>query len=339
MSANHNRPTAQVYDLRPAHLRRVLERTEPAATQPGQIIDDLADAVEAIHACANLAGFSERPRALLIALASAARTSGTGYVALFDKDLADLQGCATKTVQRQRADYLREARKLNFDLVEIIEGEFDQEAGTHKPTLYKFHVGAVIERIVIEARATAGWADLDRKRQRETIARAAARVYEEIPEAPVRRRKRRGTRPAVKEIKTCRTIINTNLAKLRTRLAELSSAEQARLLEGDGELVKWWLEVRAEMDALCNLNSAQASEHSQLEGDGGQVVHHPPVGDSSAAEPTSEAAALFDRVIERARAPAICRVEIELHATETLPSDEELEAEAIRVEACGGLQP
>jgi hypothetical protein len=109
--STHPAPSAKVYDLRPADLTRFVARqSHEPAVQSAAVLDDLADAIEAIHACANLAGFSERPRSLIFALASFTRARSGDYVELFDEELAQMQNCSTKTVCRQRAAYLREAR-------------------------------------------------------------------------------------------------------------------------------------------------------------------------------------------------------------------------------------
>src|SRR5205085_9124025 len=116
---------AQVHDIAPAQFRRMV-KTQGAGPRPAaSILDDLADCVEAVHQLANLAGFSERPRAFVLALSSAARSRENSQVELFDEELARLQKCSVKTVQRQRADYFAEARRARLDLVEIVEGEFD----------------------------------------------------------------------------------------------------------------------------------------------------------------------------------------------------------------------
>lgn len=122
--------TATVYDLTPAQLQRTVARKSgdpPSAAASFSICDDLADGIEAVHQCANLAGFTERPRAFILALATAAHSHNTDSIELYDAELAELQGCSKRTVQRQRDDYLRESRAKNFDFVEIIEGAFDKE--------------------------------------------------------------------------------------------------------------------------------------------------------------------------------------------------------------------
>ena len=111
-----------------------------------------------------------------------------------------------------------------------------------------------------------------RRRQREAIRRAAERVYDEIPEAPPRRRKRKRPRLAAAEVETHRKAADTHLRYLAQHLPP---AEAERLLDDPGELRQWWLEVRAEMNALCGVNSPQPSDGSHVDKGGGQIVHPP----------------------------------------------------------------
>ena len=134
-----------------ASLRRTLE-AQQAGAQAASIVDDLADGVEAVHQLSNLAGFSERPRAFVFALATAAHKTGGDFVEPFDEELAELQGCSTRTVRRQRKDYLRESRARRFGFVEVIEGDYDKDANQNAPTRYRFHVGGQIAEAVGLAR-------------------------------------------------------------------------------------------------------------------------------------------------------------------------------------------
>jgi hypothetical protein len=124
--------TAKVFDITPAHLRRSLQSRE--AAQTATILDDLADGIEAVHQLANLARFSERPRALIFSIATAAHKAGEDFTELYDAEVAELQGCSERTVRRQRADYLKEARERGFGFVEIIEGDYSRDAGKNAPT-------------------------------------------------------------------------------------------------------------------------------------------------------------------------------------------------------------
>jgi hypothetical protein len=302
----------------------------PAADSQFSIVDDLADGIEAVHQCANLAGFSERPRALIFALASAARSRHNEAIELYDEELADLQNCSTKTVQRQRADYLGESRQKKFDLVEIIEGTYDKTRNRNEPTLYRFHLGNIVERIVLEARASKHWHESDRRKQRDAIKRAAELVYEDIPEAPPRRRKKKRARLATAEIQTCQKIIKTKFDSLKDIASKLPPNVREQLLnaEDPGELIQWWLELRAEMDDFFNVDSSQGDDEKEDSKGGGQVVHPDETVKTViyGKSRITTGPGLFEILIaddpdELKRVPAFAQAFREMEATPELPDD------------------
>src|ERR1700749_2673529 len=206
--------TAKVTDSAPAQLRQQVER-EQVRQAAASITDDLADGIEAIHQLSNLAGFSERPRAFIFALASAAHNVGAEFVELFDDELAEVQGCWTKTVQRQRPDSLTESKSRRFGFVEVIEGEYDKGEGKNVPTRYRFHVGGQIAEAVALARRAEGWQGMSRKRQRDEIARACEEVFHTIPDARRQGRKKKRPRLAEDEIETCLKVAASKLQRAR----------------------------------------------------------------------------------------------------------------------------
>ena len=343
MSANPQR-TAQAFDVAPARVLSLVERQAGADTST--VADDLADGVEAVHQIANLAGFSQRPRAFILALATAAHSRGAASVELFDAELAELQNCSDKTVQRQRADYQSEVLRLRtIDLVGIEEGEYDRVNDAHAPTRYTFHLAGTVERIVADARSDPRWHELDRKGQRELLKQAAARAYELIPDSKRKRRRRKRPRLAAALLETHRKSIDTHMRKLREVAARLPAAERERLFDDPGELREWWLKVRAEMDELCGVDSPQTVTSNDLRGDSGHFVHHPLAEDSEPAEPDPAAVAAWERLTDRLSQSAVRTVEVELQPPEYPPGeltyevDEDAlrEAEAVRAEGCGEL--
>jgi hypothetical protein len=342
MSA-HPQPAAKLYETTPARMFSLVERNGVAVEgATATVADDLADGVEAIHQIANLAGYSERPRAFIMALASAAH--GRASVELFDEDLATLQGCSTKTVQRQRADYVRESRRLRtVDLVGIEEGEFDREQNRHAPSRYTFHLAGTVEAVVADARSDPRWHDLDRKAQRDLLKQAAARAYDLIPDATRKRRNRPRPRRASAVVETHRKAADTYLRKLREVAAHLPEAEREILFDFPGELREWWLKLRAAMDVLCGVDSSQPVNLNGLDGGGGQIVHHPRGDVSEGVEPSPEDVATWDRLEGRlASASSIRTVEVELRPPDgeliyVPDEDAMIEAEAIRAEGCGEL--
>jgi hypothetical protein len=341
--------TATVYDFTPAQFRRTTNK-QASEPLPAGILDDVADGIEAIHQCANIAGFTERPRAFIFALATAAHSHGQDQLELYDKELAELQNCSTKTVQRQRADYIREAKTKDFDLVEIIEGDYDKTEGEYEPTRYRFHIGDVIGQIVAEARSSKFWHESDRRKQREAVKRAAQVIHDEIPRSESRSRKKRRPRLATSEIETCQKVAQTKLRRMKELAAKLPPQTRAALMnaEDPGQLYQWWLELRGEMDDFFGVNSSQSIEVKENNRDSGQFVHHPPavavdtepeiqgatvegsegaglVSDSSLVNTWTEPEELPDwwtALEDRLNAPPIRRVEVELHPPDPPPGDE-----------------
>lgn len=274
---------ANVLDMPAAQLKRELEReaTAPAGQLQHGIVEDMADGIEAMHQFMNLAGFKDRDRAraLVLALATAALSKGTDHTALYDDELAELQGCHVRTVRRQRADYLRESQARDFSPVEAIEGEYYMSEQKYKPTLYKFHLAEAIELAVTDARASKHWHETDRRAQREAIKLAAAEAYWTIPGAAIRRRTRKRPRAALAEIKTCQKVIMTKLERLKDIASKLPANQREELLDAaePGELYRWCEEMHAEIEALQQFDSAQSTERWQLEGGTGQLVRYPPL--------------------------------------------------------------
>jgi hypothetical protein len=311
MSAEPNR-TVKVYETTPARLLSLVEREAGGAG--ATVFDDLADAVEAVHQIANLAGYSERPRAFILALATGAHSRGSASVELYDEELAAMQNCSTKTVQRQRADYVRESRRLRtVDLVGIEEGEFDRDQNRHAPSRYTFHLATTVEAVVADARSDPRWHEFDRKAQRDLLKQAAARAYDLIPDGTRKGRKRPRPRLAAAVVETHRKAADTHMRKLREVAAQLPEAERERLFDDPGELREWWLAVRAEMDILCGVASPQPLTDKHLDRAAGHFVHHPPEEDSAMVEPNPEDEAVWDRLEERlAGASSVRTVEVEL---------------------------
>lgn len=271
-------PSARVLDFNPGALRHAVEGSKVEA-QPAGIFADVADGIEAIHQLCNCAGFSERPRAFIFALASAAKTNGTDRVELFDAELADLQGCSERTVQRQRTDYKLEASRLRFGMIEIIDGDFDKSQNKYAPTLYRFAHPEAVEQIVASARTAEGWQESPRKSQRAAIKRAAKERYRLIPDARSKARKPRRNRLATAEIETCKKIIKTKLESLKDKTERLPEAVREQLMNPDesGDLLNWWLNVRAEMDAFFGIDGAQVTVPVEDDTHTRQLVGYPPV--------------------------------------------------------------
>lgn len=215
-------------------------------------------------------------------------------------------------MQRQRAAYRRESKARHFDPVEIIDGEFNHGTGKNDPTLYRFLLAGAVEQTVTAARAAEGWAEMSRRAQREEIKRAAEAAYDLIPDAVLRRRKQRRARPAAAEIDTCRKVIETKLARLKDKASKLPERERERLMSAEepGELVKWWLELRADMDKFLKLNSPQEADAEEVDEGGGQFVHPP--SPEEAPEPGPEESAAWAKLEAQLTEPRVRRVEVDV---------------------------
>jgi hypothetical protein len=318
-----------------AQLER--EAAAPAEQSAHSIVEDMADGIEAIHQFMNLAGFKDRDRAraFVLALSTAALSKSSDHVALYDEELAELQGCDPRTVRRQRADYLRESQARHFAPVEVIEGQFDISEQKYKPTLYKLHLVEAIVQAVTDARASKHWHETDRRAQREAIKLAAEDAYWTIPGAAIRRRDKKGPRAALAEIKTCQKVIKTKLERLKEIASKLPAGQREELLDAaePGELYRWCEEMRAEIEALQQFDSPQSIDEPQVKRDTGQVVRYPPPADRSDELPdepkaSEAAAATWERLEERLTTPAVREVEIALRSSEWPPRQaDELEEE------------
>ncbi len=269
--------TAQVLDFKLGALRRTVEGDKTAA-QPAGIFADMADGIEAVHQLAACADFSEPVRGFVLALASAAKSDDSDRVELFDEELAELMGCSARTVQRRRADYKVEASRSRFSPVEIIEGIYNVTEKKFEPTLYHFAVAAPIEQIVTVARGSEGFDTATRKAQRAAIKRAAAERFRTIPDVRTKARKQRRSRQAAAEIETCKKIIRTKFESLKGETGKLPEAVREQLMNPaqSGDLLAWWLDVRAEMDSFFGLDSAQPVDRAEDNRHTRQSVGYPP---------------------------------------------------------------
>ncbi len=319
---------ATVYDIAPAQLRRMKE-AEACEPQPDPaILADLADGVEAIHCLANLAKFSNRPRAFVLALASVAHTRDRAEVELCDKELAALQNCSVKTVQRQRAEYFEEVKRTKFDLVEIIEGDLvktlDGDGSViykNNPTRYRFHIAGAVEKIITRARASSQWHQSDRRKQRNAIACAARVVFDEIPRGHSLTRAGRNPRLATAEIETCLKVAAAKLKRAQQIAGKLPTRTRAALLdEADPrQLRQKWLEMRAAMDAFFDAPS-QMVEETRVDKGTGQVVQSMTGDEEAEAEANADDLVVWNRTFGHLSAPPVERRTVSLRPPpQTLP--------------------
>ncbi|MFL6228923.1 MAG: hypothetical protein ACJ741_09095 [Pyrinomonadaceae bacterium] len=334
---------ATVYDYTPSQLLRALEEHAPAreCSASCNVVADMADGIEAAYQLMSLAGFTERPRAFVLTLASAAFTMSSDCIELFDDELAELQNCSTKTVQRQRRDYLRESKARHFIPVEVLDGEFNQQKGKNDPTRYRLLVREHVERCVRGARDTNGWNEMSRRTQRQQIKRVAQEVYVTIPNTSLKRRKQRRARTAVAEIETCLKVIETKLKSLKNKATKLPARERERLMSADepGKLILWWLPVRADVDTFLNLNSRQPSEWEEVSERGRQLVRALPLGPEKHSDPDPDSTAAWRQIEDRLTSPQIRTVDVPLYRADlgSAVKDVKQSESEVSMEFDGGL--
>jgi hypothetical protein len=138
---------------------------------------------------ATLAGFDEVPRSFIRGVAGAIERDKQGKgkeTPIPDERLAELMNCHVKTIQRQRKAYLKQEQELNFSVLKITEGEYDQKKKKNGTTRYQFLIGNQAAQVVEQARTSPLWA----RDQFEAIREAAKEVFGDITEAPLAGRKR-----------------------------------------------------------------------------------------------------------------------------------------------------
>ncbi len=74
----------------------------------------------------------------------------------------------------------------------------------------------------------------------------------------------------------------TKLERLKEIAAMLPSGQREQLLDAEepGELYRWCEQMRAELEVVQNLNSAQVTDEQQVKKGTGQVVRYPPQADT-----------------------------------------------------------
>jgi hypothetical protein len=322
--------TATVHDLTPARLRRLVEQQETTAAAHG-IFADMADGVLVAQEMLNLWGY-EWDEAKFALLIIGLCGDSDEPVAMFDPELAEHARCTDRTIQRWRKAHLQKVRLLKSGPLIIKEGEYDAGHQRYARTTYAIvpELRAAIARAVAEARALPDYAT-DR---RAALQRTAKENYRDLPDVPPpgRRRSPRSSRrsPAVQHLNRAKKA----LERSKTALKELNDLQRAAVFACEGKDMRSTLEaMKAEIAQLlstipANDDSAQVDDmHDKMSG-------IPPVPEHTPADVEN-----FERQMARAvGAPAVRSVALELVPPDPpprVPSCEELEADAIRAEACG----
>jgi hypothetical protein len=321
--------SAKVYDFTPEAFRRTLDRSQSAGEErAAAVADDMADGILALDCALTLAGFSYQARQLTLSVVLARRLT-----------------CADRTIRRWRAAHIKEARAKRFSLIKVEECEYNPERQRYEKAAYSFTAAEYVNTVVAEARAS----ELYQTDRRGAVERAAEEHYDEIPDAPPRARRRKPRRAP--SVKVERAFMNAarSVEKGRRALQDLSADSRLALLAGNqGEelrhtLLKLQADIFEVLEGFPQENSPQGAEGEEVDRGYRTFCPVPPLCPAPPQEePRAEDMAVWEEIERRAAGePRVRSSELELRPpwelqTNNMP-EEEMEAEAIRAEACGEL--
>jgi hypothetical protein len=331
--------STKVYDYTPEAFRRALLEAEQPDEDASTFtaLEDMADGVLALDFALTFAGFGYQARQLVHSIVGLV---GSGTLVAYDKDVAKHLVCSDRTVRRWRAAHIREARRVRFSLLEIVEGEYDAGKKLYEETAYRFTGASYVNAVVAAARAS----EMYQTDRRAAIERAAEEQYGDIPDAPARRRTRKPRRAPGVKVERAFSNAARNVEKGRQALQDLGDeSRQALLVSSQGEeLRRTLLKMQADLKGIIE-NVTQTRDAEEV--DGGYRTFFPAPAECpapSTVEPRAEDVATWAEIERRAGGePRVRSRELELRPpwglqTRTAP-EEEMEAEAIRAEASGEL--
>ena len=319
---------AQVLDHTPDSFRRALDRRRRPAgeVQAPALLEDVTDGILALDFALSFAGFSYEARQLTLSVAGLIGGGG-GRLEKYDKELAGHVNCSDRTIRRWRAAHVKETKAKKFSLLYIEEGEYTGRKRYEK-TAHSLNpaVAPYLDAVVAEARAS----DLYESDRREAFERAAEEHYHEIPDAPPRMRRRKPRREP--SVKVAQAFLNAarSVEKGRQALQDLSEDSQSALLEGpQGEGPRQTLlKLQADIGEILESLPQPAEAREVGRGLGHFVL-------TLSDEPDTEDVAAWEEVERRAAGSPLVVTQDLIFSPP--PSEEELEAEAIRAEGCRKL--
>ncbi len=330
--------TATVHDFTPGAFRKKFARTQaqtdtPPSADAQSIFSDMADGVLALDYGLTFAGFEYEERQLITSIAGLVGDASAER-AVCDEEVAEHLKCATRTVRRWRAAYMKKSQSLNFGFLEIIEGEYIAAEKRFKPTSYKFTDDAreYVEQTVAEARRSG---EYERNRG-AAMEKAAKEHYEDVPQAPPYvERKNKPRRATTLQIERNFVNAKNNFTKGRNALGDMG--ERSRnifLATAQGEEVRaLLLQMQQEIAGLLqdfpqtvdgvdvdytpDILSNPFGVSDPVESESASTSQNPATSSDGSENPATrvrpsssytrtqdlEAAAIFDRFDERLRAP------------------------------------
>lgn len=347
---------AKVVDVPFGHFRKSAAHAPTPAAAAG-VFKDMTDGAAVMQLFFNLAGFEWKETKIFLPVAELCGDASRP-VALYDEELAEHARCTDRTVRNWRRDYLARAAVVSFHPLEIAEGEYDRDKQRYERTSYTVAeaVAEQVERAVAIARALPDYS----KDRMECLERAARLAYDDIPDAPAQRaRKRRPQKSLQPEAVKSFERAKRSIEQGRRALAELEERRRQALLAGrGGELRELLLSMRGEIDEILsgisedvepeevsyipeNLSGIPPRAHvgaSTDESDSSsrfrvdiKNTRKRPEAISPEIEPDPESVTIFDDVCSRLRAPKVRSTTIPLRAPDPDPPEETEVRERIAV--------
>ena len=339
--------SAKVIDVPFSQFRK----SAPTPAAAAGVFKDMTDGAAVVQFFFNLAGFEWKETKIFLPVAELCGDPGRS-VSLYDEELAEHARCTDRTVRNWRRDYLARAATVSFHPLEIAEGDYDRDKQRYERTRYTVAeaVAEQVERAVATARAMPDYS----KDRMGCLERAARLAYDDIPDAPAQRaRKRRPQKSLQPEAVKSFERAKKSLEKGRRALAELEERWRAALLAGrGGELRELLLSMRGEIDEILSGISEDVEpievddKPENLSGippqsmsDGGEDLQPERSGKNAfrvedkntRKPPDPESAAIFDDVCSRLTAPKVRSTTIALRTPEPAPPEESEVRERIAV--------
>lgn len=269
MSVNPDFRDVPLDPLRPAYsgsaVRAVVRNAQAADELPvidlvvadsKGLAEDASDFLCSLFWLLTFAGFSEGVRSFICSVVGLIERGGREDCEITDPQFAEHLNCSERTIIRKRRTYQAESQRLNFAVLVIDEGDFDQATRKNKPTRYTVACLASVVATVERARGSHLW---ERGQTRAALREAARAEFTELTEAPPAGKKRKvKTRSVESEIESTKKTIKTLAAKLRD-LEKLRPA---------GDVGRLWEALKADLEKIVAEDEAAAPDSQAVESAG-----------------------------------------------------------------------
>jgi hypothetical protein len=244
--------TAIVHDITPALFHRQASRQMSSLGESAQrhsIFSDMADGTVIAQFFLNFAGFEWNETKFFMQVVG---LCGEVSREVYDKELAEYTRCTARTIRAWRAEYLARAQTTRCSLLVVNEGAYNPDRQRYERTGYSVpaHVAELIEQAVASARALPEYS----KDRLGALEKAAGECYDEIPDAPPMRRRRKPKKsqrsPVIQSIGNAAK----SLSKGQKALADMPERMRAALLAGQGdELRAMLLKMRNQIEDILTV--------------------------------------------------------------------------------------